>query len=56
MNKKLWMLTAILTCGLVLASCSSDDDVVTPPEDGVEAQLQQIPERTPHSDTQSRNE
>ena len=42
MNKKLWMLTAILTCGLVLASCSSDDDVVTPPEDGVEAQLQQM--------------
>ena len=42
MNKKLWMLTAILTCGLVLVSCSSDDDVVTPPEDGVEAQLQQM--------------
>jgi len=41
MNKKLWMLTAILTCGLVLASCSSDDDVV-PPVDGVEAQLQQM--------------
>ena len=36
------MLTAILTCGLVLVSCSSDDDVVTPPEDGVEAQLQQM--------------
>ena len=42
MNKKLWMLTTILTCGLVLASCSSDDDVVTPPEDGVEAKLQQM--------------
>ena len=39
---KLWMLTAILTCGLVLKSCSSDDEPVVPPTDEVEAQLQQM--------------
>ena len=39
---KLWMLTAILTCGLVLTSCSSDDEPVVPPTDEVEAQLQQM--------------
>ena len=39
---KLWMLTAILTCGLVLTSCSSDDEPVVPPTDKVEAQLQQM--------------
>ena len=39
---KLWMLTAILTCGLVLTSCSNDDEPVVPPTDEVEAQLQQM--------------
>ena len=42
MNKKLWMLIAILTCGLLQTSCSSDDDDVTPPVDEVEAQLQKM--------------
>lgn len=37
----LWMLTVILTCGLVLTSCSNDDDPI-PPADEVEAQLQQM--------------
>ena len=37
------MLAAILTCGLVLTSCSKNDEpVVVPPIDGVEAQLQQM--------------
>ncbi len=42
MNKKLWMLIAILTCGLVQTSCSSDDDDVTPPADAVEVLLQKM--------------
>ena len=42
MNKKLWMLIAILTCGLVQTSCSSDDDDVTPPADEVEVLLQKM--------------
>ena len=36
------MLAAILTCGLVLTSCSNDDDDVTPPADKVEALLQKM--------------
>ena len=36
------MWAAILTCGLVLTSCSSDDDPVVPPTDEVDAQLQQM--------------
>jgi len=37
------MLAAILTCGLVLTSCSKDDEpVVVPPIDEVEVQLQQM--------------
>ena len=39
---KLWMLAAILTCGLVQTSCSSDDDDVTPPADEVEVLLQKM--------------
>ena len=39
---KLWMLAAILTCGLVLTSCSDHDTPVPPPADEVEAQLQQM--------------
>ena len=39
---KLWMLAAILTCGLVLTSCSGHDTPVPPPADEVEAQLQQM--------------
>jgi len=43
MNKKLWMLAAILVCGFVLTACSNDDDdTVVPPTDEVEAQLQQM--------------
>ena len=38
----LWMLTAILTCGLVLTSCSNRTDLVVPPTDEVEAQLQRM--------------
>ena len=38
----LWMLTVILTCGLVLTACTNDDDPVVPPTDEVEAQLQQM--------------
>lgn len=36
------MLDAILTCGLVLTSCSGHDTPVPPPADEVEAQLQQM--------------
>ena len=36
------MLTAILTCGLVLTSCSNRTDLVVPPTDEVEAQLQRM--------------
>ena len=32
----------ILTCGLVMTSCSSDDDSMTPPTDEVEALLQKM--------------
>ncbi len=39
---KLWMLAAILTCGIVLTACSNNDDPVAPPTDDVEAQLQQM--------------
>lgn len=40
---KLWMLAAILTCGSLLTSCTSDDIPVGPsPEDKVEAQLQKM--------------
>ena len=39
---KLWMMIIILTCGLVMTSCSSDDDSVTPPTDEVEALLQKM--------------
>ena len=42
MSTKLWMLTAILTCGLVITSCSNDDDSVPPITDEVEAQLQKM--------------
>ncbi|MBQ7511020.1 MAG: hypothetical protein IJT53_09010 [Prevotella sp.] len=40
----LWMLAAILTSGIVLTSCSSDDEPVAAPTpaDEVEAQLQQM--------------
>ncbi len=42
-KRVLWMLIAVLTCGLVLTSCSNDDnDAVAPPVDEVEAQLQQM--------------
>ena len=36
------MLTAILSCGLVLTSCSNNDEPVVTPTDEVEAQLQQM--------------
>jgi hypothetical protein len=36
------MLTAILTCGLMVTSCSYDDTPVQPQTDEVEAQLQQM--------------
>ena len=39
---KLWMLAAILTCGIVLTACSNNDDPVVPPTDDVEAQLQKM--------------
>ena len=39
---KLWMLAAILTCGIVLTACSNNDDPVVPPTDNVEAQLQKM--------------
>jgi len=38
----LWMLAVILTYGLVLTSCSNDDDPIVTPADEVEAQLQQM--------------
>ncbi|MCR5851235.1 MAG: glycoside hydrolase family 3 protein [Bacteroidaceae bacterium] len=41
-NHLLWMLIAILTCGLVLTSCANNDDPVLPPTDEVEAQLQKM--------------
>ena len=41
-QNKLWMLAAILTCGLVLTACSNSDDPITPPTDEVEAQLQRM--------------
>lgn len=41
-KKKLWMLAAILTCGIVLTACSNNDDPVVPPTDDVEAQLQKM--------------
>ena len=41
-KQKVWMLTAILTCGLVLTSCKNDDNAAVPPTDEVEAQLQQM--------------
>lgn len=40
-NLRLWMLAAILTSGLVLTSCSDDENEVTPTDD-VEAQLRQM--------------
>ena len=39
---KLWMLTVILTCGLVLTSCSNNDNLIAPSVDEVETQLQQM--------------
>jgi len=36
------LLTAILTCGLVLTSCSNNDDPIVPPTDEVEALLQKM--------------
>ena len=39
---KLWMLTVILTCGLVLTSCSNNDNLIAPSVDEVEAQLQKM--------------
>ena len=36
------MMIIILTCGLVMTSCSSDDDSMTPPTDEVEALLQKM--------------
>jgi len=41
-NNKLWMLAAILTCGIVLTACSNNDDPIVPPTDDVEAQLQKM--------------
>ena len=38
----LWMLTAILICGLVVSSCSNDDEPTKPSTDEVEEQLQQM--------------
>lgn len=40
-NLRLWMLAAILTSGLVLTSCSDDENEMTPTDD-VEAQLRQM--------------
>ena len=42
MKRLSWMLTAILTCGLMVTSCSYDDAPVQPQTDEVEAQLQQM--------------
>ena len=39
---KLWMLAAILTCGLALTSCTNNDNPIAPPVDEVEAQLQKM--------------
>ena len=39
---KLWMLVAILTCGLALTSCTNNDNPIAPPVDEVEAQLQKM--------------
>ena len=39
---KLWMLAAILTCGLALISCTNNDNPIAPPVDEVEAQLQKM--------------
>ena len=36
------MLTVILTCGLVLTSCSNNDNLIAPSVDEVEAQLQKM--------------
>ena len=36
------MLTAILICGLVVSSCSNDDEPTKPSTDEVEEQLQQM--------------
>ena len=38
----LWMITAILTCGFVLTSCSNSDEPVVPPTDEVEELLQKM--------------
>ena len=38
----LWVLAAILTCGLVITSCSNDDDSAQPSTDEVEEQLQKM--------------
>ena len=38
----LWMLTVILTYGLLLTSCANDDTPVVPPTDEVEALLQKM--------------
>ena len=42
MKKLLWMLTAILSCGLMVTSCSNDDDPAQPQTDEVETLLQQM--------------
>ena len=42
MKRLSWMLTAILTCGLMVTSCSYDDAPVQPQTDEVEALLQQM--------------
>ena len=42
MKRLSWMLTAILTCGLMVTSCSYDDTPVQPQTDEVEALLQQM--------------
>ena len=38
----LWMLTVILTCGLVMTSCSNDEEAALPPVNEVEALLQKM--------------
>ena len=38
----LWVLAAILTCGLFITSCSNDDDSAQPSTDEVEEQLQKM--------------
>ena len=38
----LWMLTAILTCGLGLTSCKNENNYVAPPADEVEVLLQKM--------------